>query len=133
MKLIQLSKKGDDRGSLVVVEQGKDIPIEIKRVYYMFDTLKNVRRGFHAHKKLRQVAIPIAGSCRILLDDGVNVENILLDSPTIGLVIEPMVWHEMYDYSEDCILMVLADDLYDEDDYIRDYAEFMSAINLAKL
>ncbi|AOI30824.1 WxcM-like domain-containing protein [Citrobacter freundii] len=133
MKLIQLSKKGDDRGSLVVVEQGKDIPIEIKRVYYMFDTLKNVRRGFHAHKKLRQVAIPIAGSCRILLDDGVNVENILLDSPTIGLVIEPMVWHEMYDYSEDCILMVLADDLYDENDYIRDYAEFMSAINLAKL
>ena len=83
MKLIQLSKKGDDRGSLVVVEQGKDVPIEIKRVYYMFDTLKDVRRGFHAHKKLTQVAIPIAGSCRFLLDDGINVENVFLDSPTI--------------------------------------------------
>lgn len=128
MKLIQLSKKGDDRGSLVVVEQGKDIPIEIKRVYYMFNTLKDVRRGFHAHKKLTQIAIPIAGSCRFLLDDGINVENVLLDSPTIRLVIEPMVWHEMYDYSEDCVLMVLADDFYDESDYIRSYEEFkMSA------
>lgn len=129
MKLIHLSKKGDDRGSLVVVEQGKDIPIEIKRVYYMFDTLKDVRRGFHAHKKLTQIAIPITGSCHFLLDDGKKVENVLLDSPTIGLVIEPMVWHEMYDYSEDCVLMVIADDFYDEDDYIRNYDEFKMSLN----
>ncbi|MDF7760033.1 FdtA/QdtA family cupin domain-containing protein [Kosakonia cowanii] len=124
MKLVELSKKGDARGALVVVEQHKDIPIEIKRVYYMFDTANDVRRGFHAHKKLTQIAIPVKGSCRFLLDDGKNIEHILLDSPTIGLVIEPMVWHEMYDYSDDCVLMVLADDYYDESDYIRSYEDF---------
>lgn len=124
MNLVKLSKKGDERGALVVVEQYKDIPIEIKRVYYMFDTLSGVRRGFHAHKKLTQIAITVKGSCKFLLDDGDRVEHVLLDSPTAGLIIEPMVWHEMYDYSDDCVLMVLADDYYNEDDYIRDYNQF---------
>ncbi len=124
MNLIQLSKKGDNRGALVVIEQGKDVPIDIKRVYYMFDTTSGVRRGFHAHKKLTQIAIPVKGSCKFLLDDGNQVEHVLLDSPTVGLIIEPMVWHEMYEYSEDCVLMVLADDYYDESDYIRDYDTF---------
>ncbi|MGL4034643.1 sugar 3,4-ketoisomerase [Kosakonia cowanii] len=124
MKLVELNKKGDARGALVVVEQNKDIPIEIKRVYYMFDTASDVRRGFHAHKKLTQIAIPVKGSCRFLLDDGKSVEHVLLESPTTGLVIEPMVWHEMYDYSDDCVLMVLADDYYDESDYIRSYEDF---------
>ena len=124
MKLVELNKKGDARGALVVVEQNKDIPIEIKRVYYMFDTASDVRRGFHAHKKLTQIAIPVKGSCRFLLDDGKSVEHVLLESPTTGLVIEPMVWHEMYDYSDDCVLMVLADDYYDESDYIRSYDDF---------
>ncbi|GAL57497.1 putative isomerase [Pseudescherichia vulneris NBRC 102420] len=124
MNLIELSKKGDNRGALVVIEQGKDVPIEIKRVYYMFDTTSGVRRGFHAHKKLTQIAIPVKGSCKFLLDDGSQVEHVLLDSPTIALIIEPMVWHEMYEYSEDCVLMVLADDYYDENDYIRDYDTF---------
>lgn len=124
MNLIQLSKKGDNRGALVVIEQGKDVPIDIKRVYYMFDTTSGVRRGFHAHKKLTQIAIPVKGSCKFLLDDGNQVEHVLLDSPTVGLIIEPMVWHEMYEYSDDCVLMVLADDYYDESDYIRDYDTF---------
>ncbi|WP_313112293.1 FdtA/QdtA family cupin domain-containing protein [Pseudescherichia sp.] len=126
MNLIELSKKGDNRGALVVIEQGKDVPIEIKRVYYMFDTTSGVRRGFHAHKKLTQIAIPVKGSCKFLLDDGSQVEHVLLDSPTVALIIEPMVWHEMYEYSEDCVLMVLADDYYDENDYIRDYDTFKS-------
>lgn len=124
MKLVELSKKGDARGALVVLEQHKDIPIEIKRVYYMFDTANDVRRGFHAHKKLTQIAIPVKGSCKFLLDDGNTVEHVLLASPTTGLVIEPMVWHEMFDYSDDCVLMVLADDYYDESDYIRSYEDF---------
>lgn len=124
MNLVTLSKKGDERGALVVVEQYKDIPIEIKRVYYMFDTLSGVHRGFHAHKKLTQIAIAVKGSCKFLLDDGDRVEHVLLDSPTVGLIIEPMVWHEMYDYSDDCVLMVLADDYYNENDYIRDYNQF---------
>ena len=129
MNLIQLSKKGDNRGALVVIEQGKDVPIDIKRVYYMFDTTSGVRRGFHAHKKLTQIAIPVKGSCKFLLDDGNQVEHVLLDSPTVGLIIEPMVWHEMYEYSEDCVLMVLADKLYDESDYIRDYSEFKAQVS----
>lgn len=130
MNLIQLSKKGDNRGALVVIEQGKDVPIDIKRVYYMFDTTSGVRRGFHAHKKLTQIAIPVKGSCKFLLDDGNQVEHVLLDSPTVALIIEPMVWHEMYEYSEDCVLMVLADDYYDENDYIRDYNTFKRMIDV---
>ena len=127
-KLIQLDKKSDHRGALIVVEQNKDIPIEIKRVYYMFDTGHDVRRGYHAHKTLTQIAIPVKGSCKFLLDEGKTIEHVTLDSPSVGLIIEPLVWHEMYDYSSDCILMVLADDLYDESDYIRDYAEFIREI-----
>lgn len=131
IKLIQLNKKGDHRGALVVVEQFTDVPIEIKRVYYMFDTEEGVRRGFHAHKNLTQIAIPVKGSCKFLLDDGKTIEHIELDSPSVGLVIEPMVWHEMYDYSSDCVLMVLADDYYDENDYIRDYNRFLQEVNNA--
>ncbi|MEQ0828330.1 MULTISPECIES: sugar 3,4-ketoisomerase [Enterobacter] len=130
MNLIQLNKKGDDRGALVVIEQEKDIPLDIKRVYYMFDTTPGVRRGFHAHKKLTQIAVPVKGSCKFLLDDGKQVEHVLLDSPTVGLIIDPMIWHEMYDFSEDCVLMVLADDYYDENDYIRDYASFKAIADL---
>lgn len=131
IKLIQLNKKGDHRGALVVVEQFNDVPIEIKRVYYMFDTEEGVRRGFHAHKNLTQIAIPLKGSCKFLLDDGKTIEHIELDSPSVGLVIEPMVWHEMYDYSSDCVLMVLADDYYDENDYIRDYNTFLQEVSNA--
>ncbi|WP_426785357.1 sugar 3,4-ketoisomerase [Rahnella variigena] len=124
LKTISLPKFGDDRGALVVLEVGKEIPFEIKRVYYMFDTQLGIRRGFHAHKELIQVAIPVKGSCKFLMDDGYEKVEILLDNPNIGLVIEPMIWHEMYDYSDDCVLMVLASDHYDEIDYIRNYQDF---------
>lgn len=87
--------------------------------------VSDVRRGYHAHKKLTQIAIPVKGSCKFLLDDGKSVEHVTLDSPSVGLIIEPMIWHEMYDYSSDCVLMVLADDFYDESDYIRNYADFI--------
>ncbi|MDU1036762.1 sugar 3,4-ketoisomerase [Leclercia adecarboxylata] len=126
MKLINLNKKGDDRGALIVIEEEQDIPIEIKRVYYMFNTKLGISRGFHAHKQLTQIAITVNGTCKFLLDDGHSKETVVLDSPSIGLVIEPMVWHEMHDFSDDCILMVLADDHYDESDYIRDYELFIS-------
>lgn len=124
LKTISLPKFGDERGALVVLEVGKEIPFEIKRVYYMFDTQLGIRRGFHAHKELIQVAIPVKGSCKFLMDDGYEKVEILLDNPNIGLVIEPMIWHEMYDYSDDCVLMVLASDHYDEIDYIRNYQDF---------
>ena len=104
-EFIYFNEITDGRGGLVALEQNRNIPFEIKRVYYIYGTPENVRRGFHAHKALQQV------DCR-------------LDSPTTGLLIGAMLWHEMYDFTEDCVLMVLASELYDEVDYIRDYERF---------
>lgn len=128
IKLIQLQKHGDERGQLVALEESKNIPFPIKRVYYMFETGEDVRRGFHAHHKLQQLAIPVRGSCRILLDDGIEKIEVYLDNPAQGLAIDPMIWHEMYDFSSDCVLMVLADDFYNESDYIRNYEEFQKVM-----
>ncbi|MNZ09506.1 TDP-4-oxo-6-deoxy-alpha-D-glucose-3,4-oxoisomerase [compost metagenome] len=125
IKLIPLQAHGDDRGSLIALEEGKNIPFPVKRVYYLFNTKEGVRRGFHAHKALKQVAIAVRGSCRFVLDDGNERVEVLLDNPTQGLLIESFMWREMYDFSEDCVLMVLADQLYDESDYIRDYDRFL--------
>lgn len=128
IKLIPLQMHGDERGSLIALEEEKNIPFEIKRVYYMFNTGKDVRRGFHAHKALKQVAIAVRGSCRFVLDDGTDRVEILLDNPAQGLLIDSCIWREMYDFSEDCVLMVLADSIYDEKDYIRDYAAFSATV-----
>lgn len=123
---IEFKKLGDDRGSLVSLEQNKNIPFEIKRIYYIFGTKDGVSRGFHAHKELRQLAICVRGSCRFVMDDGKNKEEIILNCPHTGLLIEPMQWHEMYDFSEDCIVVVLANDHYNESDYIRNYSDFQN-------
>lgn len=128
VKLIPLQAHGDERGSLVALEEGNNIPFEIKRVYYMFKTTPGVRRGFHAHKTLKQVAIAVRGSCRFMLDDGRERVDILLDNPAQGLLIESFMWREMYDFSDDCVLMVLADQLYDESDYVRNYEAFISQV-----
>jgi len=125
IQMIPLQTHGDERGALVALEDGKNIPFEIKRVYYLFKTIKDVRRGFHAHKCLKQVAIAVRGSCRFLLDDGKERVEVVLDNPAQGLVIESFMWHEMFDFSEDCVLMVLADQHYDESDYIRNYDDFL--------
>lgn len=128
IKLIQLQSHGDERGSLVSLEEQKNIPFPIKRVYYVFNTKDKVRRGFHAHKKLKQLAIVVKGSCRFLLDDGTEKIEVLLDNPAQGLYIESFIWREMFDFSEDCVLMVLADAFYDEADYVRDYEEFTKMV-----
>lgn len=125
---IPLQMHGDERGLLVAIEENRHIPFNIKRVYYMYDTQEKVRRGYHAHKKTTQVAIVLKGSCKFLFDDGRTKQDISLDNPAIGLLIEPLMWHEMYDFSDDCILMVLADDFYDESDYIRNYDDFVKLV-----
>ncbi|SRR5471030_595256 len=125
VQMIPLQTHGDERGSLVALEEGKNIPFEIRRVYYMFKTKADIRRGFHAHKCLKQVAIAVRGSCRFLLDDGKERIELLLDNPAQGLLIESFMWREMYDFSDDCVLMVLADSYYDETDYVRDYDDFL--------
>lgn len=129
IKLIPLQIHGDDRGSLIALEEKKNIPFDVKRIYYLFGTKKDVRRGFHAHRELTQLVIAVRGSCRFLLDDGSEKITLLLDNSAQGLLINSCIWREMYDFSEDCVLLVLADKLYDENDYIRDYDQFKKEYN----
>ena len=119
---------GDERGQLVALEESKDIPFKIKRVYYMYDTTEGVTRGYHAHKNLQQVLICVNGSCKIRLDNGSEKEIIILDTPNEGLYVSNNMWREMYDFSSDAVLMVLASELYDESDYIRDYDAFLEYV-----
>lgn len=117
---------GDDRGSLVALEGEKTVPFAIQRVYYLFGTQLGVSRGFHAHHKLQQVAVCVTGRCRMLLDDGQKREEVWLDSSTKGISLPPLLWHEMHEFSSDCVLLVLASEHYDEKDYIRNYENFLS-------
>lgn len=127
MKLVKqlvFKSLGDDRGCLVALEGNEIIPFDIQRVYYIYSTAEGVSRGFHAHKKLKQVMVCVHGKCRLNIYDGSEHETVWLDSPERGILIEGFVWREMHDFSENCVLLVLASDHYDEDDYIRDYSEF---------
>lgn len=119
---------GDHRGQLVALEEGKEIPFQVKRVYYMYDTVEGVRRGYHAHKCLEQILVCVHGSCKILLDNGKETAVVNLDTPYEGLYISNDIWREMYDFSSDAVLMVLASELYDEADYIRNYDEFLKFV-----
>jgi len=129
IKLIDLPSLGDQRGGLVAIESNQSIPFEIKRLYYIFNTT-NQSRGFHAHIDLKQVAVCVKGSCRFILDSGHVREEVILSSPTQGLYIDALTWREMHDFSDDCVLLVLASEHYDENDYIRDYQDFL---NFSKL
>ena len=131
-KIINFDIRGDARGSLIALEKEHNVPFDIKRVYYIFDTSDGVRRGLHAHKNLKQLAICVKGSCKFLLDDGITKQVFDLSEPTKGLYIEGLVWREMFDFSADCVLMVLADAYYDETDYIRDYANFLAEVTKLK-
>ena len=124
---------GDDRGMLVSLEEFNDIPFEIKRVYYMYDTGKNVRRGFHAHRSLEQILVCIHGTCKVLLDNGKEKKIVSLEKPYEGLYVGNNMWREMYDFSEDAVLMVLASEIYKEEDYIRDYDVFLELVKEGKI
>jgi dTDP-4-dehydrorhamnose 3,5-epimerase-like enzyme len=132
IKIIQFQRHGDNRGQLIALEEGKEIPFQIKRVYYMYDTGIGVRRGFHAHKTLKQVLICINGSCKIHLDDGKETAEIPLNKPYEGLYVTNNMWREMYDFSPDAVLLVLASELYDESDYIRNYDDFLKYLKEGK-
>ena len=119
---------GDERGQLVALEEFKDIPFRIKRVYYMYATADGVVRGKHAHKNLEQILVCIHGSCKVKLDNGRETKVVPLEQPYEGLYVANNMWREMYDFSEDAVLMVLASELYDEKDYIRDYDAFLRMV-----
>ncbi len=124
---IEFEQRGDHLGWLVALEGERNVPFPVKRTYYIYGTLPGARRGRHAHHTLRQLMVCLSGSCKVLLDDGQSREEILLSRNTQGLLLDPMVWHEMYEFSEGCVLLVLADNWYDEADYIRNYDAFKAA------
>ncbi|EHA1124989.1 WxcM-like domain-containing protein [Vibrio navarrensis] len=128
IQMISLQVSGDKRGSLIALEENKNIPFDVKRIYYIFDTKTNVSRGFHAHYNLEQVAICLKGSVTFILDDGKERKSVLLNSPSVGLHIRGLIWREMHDFSDDCVLMVVASEHYDEADYIRDYDTFLNEV-----
>lgn len=128
IKLIDLPSFGDERGGLVAIESNQSIPFDVKRLYYIFNTSQKPR-GFHAHIDLKQVAICLKGSCKFILDNGSIKEEVVLDNPTQGLVIEGLIWREMHDFSEDCVLLVLASEHFTEQDYIRNYDEFLKEVH----
>lgn len=125
----QFQQHGDDRGQLVALEENKDFPFSVKRVYYIYDTKEGVHRGFHAHQHLQQILVCVHGSCKILLDNGKEKESVLLNSPSEGILVGNNIWREMYDFSPDAVLLVLASEFYNEEDYIRDYDKFLEFVN----
>ena len=128
----QFQQHGDERGNLVALEEYKDIPFEIKRVYYMYGTADGVTRGYHAHKNLEQILICIHGSCKVRLDNGQEKKIVYLEKSYEGLYVPNNMWREMYDFSDDAVLLVLASEYYIEDDYISDYDEFLKMIQQNK-
>ena len=121
-------ERGNADGSLVFLETGKDIPFEVKRVYYIYAIKEGVPRGFHAHKQLQQALICLNGSCKIILDNGSERVETILDNPAEGLFVGDAIWREMHDFTPDAVLLVLASEYYDEEDYIRNYDEFLQHI-----
>lgn len=128
IKKLQFPTNTNETGTLSFFEAGRHIPFDIRRVYYIYDVQGDSRRGFHAHRDLKQVLFCIHGSCKLLLDNGTEQENVLLDNPAEGLLIENPIWREMYDFSPGAVLLVMASHYYDEADYIRDYDEFLAFV-----
>lgn len=128
-KLIDMDIHGDNRGKLIAIEGTKNIPFDIKRVYYIYDTIPEESRGFHAHKALEQLIVAIDGACQFVLDDGKTREKVWLNSPNKALYIGKNMWREMKHFSYGCKLMVLASEYYDEKEYIRSYDEFLKEVN----
>lgn len=111
-------------GSIVIAQGERDVPFPIRRVYFLHGVPARQARGAHAHKRLTQIAVCAKGRCRFHLDNGRETADVVLSSPHEGIVLRPMLWREMSEFSPDCVLLVLASDYYDESDYIRSYEEF---------
>lgn len=125
LKYFTVPFKGEEGAPLAVYEANKDLPFEIKRVYFIYGTNTNVKRGKHAHKKLKQAIVCVKGSCKITFDDGINKKTIFLNDPHKAVYLEPQYWHELHDLSADAVLVVMCDDYYNEDDYLRSYDDFL--------
>ena len=128
-KVIEFKEYGDEKGNLVVAEgSGFDVPFDIRRVFYIYGSASDIKRGNHANRYTEFVLINVSGSSKVLVDDGSRREVIVLDKPRMGLYLGTMVWKEMYDFSPDSVLLVLASEHYYENEYIRDYDAFCAEV-----
>ena len=119
---------GDHRGQLVALEANRQIPFDVKRVFYIYGTQEGVPRGNHSHYKTKQFLVAVNGSCKVTLDNGKEKETFDLNKPNLGLFQDALIWGSMHDFSSDCVLMVLADEYYDASDYITNYDKFLEVV-----
>lgn len=131
-KLIEFTQKGDERGHLVIVEGNQDIPFDIKRVFYIYGSDKNVVRGKHANYRTEFMLINVAGTSKVRVDDGTSEKVFELNRPHMGIYLPKLVWKDMYDFSEDSVLFVLASEHYDASEYIRDYDSYLEVMKKQK-
>ncbi len=128
--IIELDKHHENRrGNLTVVENGITLPFDVKRVYYLYDIPGGEGRGAHAHKQLEQLIVAVSGSFTVILDDGKSRRSFLLNRPYQGLYVKPGMWRDLVDFSSGAVAMVLASEVYRQEDYIRDYEEFIDFRN----
>lgn len=128
-KVLNFKDLGDERGKLVVIEGTQDIPFEIKRTFYIYDSDGDVVRGQHANRESEFVLINVAGSSKVRITDGKEEFIVELNKPMMGVYIPKMIWKDMYDFSSDSVLLVLSSTHYDGKEYIRDYEEYIKEIN----
>lgn len=129
-QMLEFPQRGDERGHLVIVEGGIDVPFDVKRIFYIYGSDETVVRGQHANKRTEFVLINVAGKSKVRVKDGKGNETIFaLNRPHTGIYLPRMVWKDMYDFSEDSVLLCLASEHYDAEEYIRDYEEFVAIVN----
>lgn len=130
VKMLEFQQRGDERGHLVVVEGMSDVPFDIKRIFYIYGSDSEVVRGQHANRKTEFVLINVAGTSKVRVDDGKGNEAVFsLNRPHTGVYLPTLIWKDMYDFSEDSVLLCLASEHYDNSEYIRDYDEFVKCVN----
>jgi len=132
-QVIELPKIHDPRGNLTFVEGGRQIPFDIRRVYYLYDVPGGSERGGHAHLALHQFVIAMSGSFDIILDDGFDKKRVHLNRSYVGLYMPPMIWRELDNFSSGSVCMVLASEVYDEADYLRNYSEYMCRVHAERV
>ena len=130
VEMLEFTEKGDERGHLVIVEGNRDIPFDIQRIFYIYGSDADVVRGQHANRRTEFVLINVAGTSKVRVRDGKGNEALYsLNRPHTGIYLPNMIWKDMLDFSEDSVLLVLASEHYDSEEYIRDYDEFVRIVN----
>lgn len=127
---LEFKQNGDDRGHLVVVEGNKDVPFALARIFYIYGSAAGVVRGCHANRRSEFVLINVSGTSKVKVTDGKDEKVIVLDKPHMGVYLPKMVWKEMYDFSPDSVLLCLASEVYDPDEYIRSYSDYLKEMEV---